>query len=1070
MATETERDGNALRVEKNLPPFSFDIFISWRNGSGTDSKAAALKTFLEDSIPDVKIQFFSEAIANLDKIQRADVEASRVVIFLLESGGLHNGNAWGQQYKELLAVAEFETKVEFEFSEDEATLVRALPVAVYFGPPDENGSKEAIMDRLLPEKKIEGRPVAQRGVRKLFMNTAWKPALERDPLGLHPQWHRDVLMAIHGHCKRYGIQFGNGKIPGIAEKAGPQNAAEPADTDHFDPIAYLGRCKRFWERGHTFVVGQRESDTDQGYSEVGADFRIKLPCLSEKPGSPQYDVVSDIDILLKTDNSLWVLGQPGAGKTTAITQAAAEEAAAAREFFRGLGDAQRCPLVFSFKRLRERLRQCHMPDDGSVAISLHELLSSEIDAQGISCSAAEIDQFLRDNKCSLYLDGFDEISQDEQRLMVNLIDAVRGSWKEGTRLVVSCRSGHEARAQWNFERLSLLALTGVEFDEFAKRRKFFASHGSRRETQMFNRNHEALRRAFEESGRESGLLRTPLFLGLLLKANLGRQDITGNGQMMYVKVFSGLFQHIVDSARTRFHEEEFDPLPALTQLAKISVLEGREIDEESLADSVRGGLGRLPQHVAHAAREKRVEFLTMDATVLEPSSDGTGTYAFSHALFAEYLVAADIAAAWSRSAGTSSRAARTKQQQAVLSQIFNGQTSRAQSRAAELVDRVVCIIFDKPVDHGDVLKGEEVSRLAKEFCVSVAAMVGTAQIGQDLRSAKPFIALIRGVQGARSALEPSDRRECLDALRSIYRTRQSSWPPAERETALDAIAMLDEEWWRTIAQASEEPIAFAAARVRVPCWPNLRAREVAVPAFKLARKPVLVREYQMFCDDPDRYDHRFWPLRPAADQPFFEEKLIDLLKRGKIDHIFESVPSRHCVVSDVPETNARIYQHWREQTQRPFHPVTNVTWIESVAYARWLSWKDKRDWQILGQAEWSAAVAAIRAAEVSIAPSPGSAPQRNVRAAGVHAPSTIGVFPPNALGLVDFGSNVSVWLSEADSGGMTVWPSQGKLDGAFHVGPSYLSPPSAAQLEVSPQMEEIDERCGYVGIWLAEAV
>ncbi len=91
-------------------------------------------------------------------------------------------------------------------------------------------------------------------------------------------------------------------------------------------------------------------------------------------------------------------------------------------------------------------------------------------------------------------------------------------------------------------------------------------------------------------------------------------------------------------------------------------------------------------------------------------------------------------------------------------------------------------------------------------------------------------------------------------------------------------------------------------------------------------------------------------------------------------------------------------------------PVTNVSWTEAVAYAKWLSRKTGKTYRLLSEAEWEYAARAGTTTAYSFGNSISTAQANHNSAVGKTTP--VGQYPANAFGLHDMHGNVWEWVED----------------------------------------------------------
>jgi formylglycine-generating enzyme required for sulfatase activity len=226
-----------------------------------------------------------------------------------------------------------------------------------------------------------------------------------------------------------------------------------------------------------------------------------------------------------------------------------------------------------------------------------------------------------------------------------------------------------------------------------------------------------------------------------------------------------------------------------------------------------------------------------------------------------------------------------------------------------------------------------------------------------------------------------------DVLRRI-RTRGDTWSTQERLDLLETLGRLTPGSIDPRAEGAwvEHPAALRRLGDEHPERSRFapRPRDMAVPAFRLARFPVTVGEHARFVRDPDRLDPLFWPHAPASE--------------------------RRCV-DDVDPIG------WRLQLLHPSRPIVGVSFYEALAFTRWRQARNQEEagLRLPGEHEWEAA-SRPRGSGFhpwgDAPPGQGEEARANGLESGLGRPNPVGAFPPHRKGACeDMAGNVSEWCS-----------------------------------------------------------
>ncbi len=154
-------------------------------------------------------------------------------------------------------------------------------------------------------------------------------------------------------------------------------------------------------------------------------------------------------------------------------------------------------------------------------------------------------------------------------------------------------------------------------------------------------------------------------------------------------------------------------------------------------------------------------------------------------------------------------------------------------------------------------------------------------------------------------------------------------------------------------------------------------------------------------------------------------------------------------------------------------PVTCVSWIDAMTYAKWLSAKTKATYRLLSESEWEYAARGGRTTPFSWGSEPSSCRRGAVdgasnRLCGGQGPLPVGTFQRNRFGLFDVHGNVWEWVLDCWNGSYATLAANGAPNGngdcqrAVLRGGSWLTYPAAQRLGLRNWLSRT-ERQSHVG-------
>ncbi|MBY0564246.1 MAG: formylglycine-generating enzyme family protein [Hyphomonadaceae bacterium] len=716
--------------------------------------------------------------------------------------------------------------------------------------------------------------------------------------------------------------------------------------------------------------------------------------------------------LFKTQSlPLLLVGEGGAGKTTALTAAACAFAAGIdpglKQFGKQIAHGQwletaaaslsgndapaYMPVVMRCVDAVASIGDQTIDSDALIAAVLahmRKVAEQEADAQP---GKRERDQFvarLKRQPYVLMLDGLDELADPDKRhqLFLGANNLVRRLHQSHFRVMVTTRGGYEPKSD-DVTRVVLdEPLASWEHIETFIRR--FTSKRQEQEKLL------AAARAVRALGDgRNAPLRTPLLLSAFCCIALEHADpATRLSQfcertvdyLLHGRNFSAL-----GAAQLRSAEKtEEIARRILRKFAHAFVTNRRgeiRLGEDAVGAWLRreaAGLGLSPLDLP--AAKAIVRELAAQSNLFR--LEGDNTYAFdNNAMFWEYLAGEEIAA--TGRSGEFAAAQRIEAPAWCSALKFAHAINIDSAPEGQALDAPVTLL-QLAASNSDAARAFTVAHFA-------LGMLGEAVPADDI-----------------DGEIASELRAVLRSAVDVYRKWHKDWRASTRATYCDT-------FYRIGRRNNAERTALAVDQMlEMMLAPRRRWIEVNssdLPAgFMVADAPVLVSEYRRFVDDPAAHEDRWWPnARPtrAEQNP---RLLID-------------------DPSDLHAAAVKRRDGWVEQMERPGSPVVSVSFYEAVAYALWFDQRSRAAPEGLQQHEvirlptelewaallrWAAKGAHYPWGEVSLEDNP---ERINWLRADIDHPSSPGVFDPiGAEGLYDLGSNVSCWTIPVDA--TSIWP------------------------------------------------
>lgn len=322
--------------------------------------------------------------------------------------------------------------------------------------------------------------------------------------------------------------------------------------------------------------------------------------------------------MVKGGENLFILGKPGAGKTTFLKHMA----------LRGVrGDLKRVPIFVGLKQLS---------DSG---LSVFDFVVNEFDVCDFPDAKAYLDRLLKAGKAILLFDGLDEVNvaEDERKSLIGDVETFTRKYDQCQRLI-TCRL---AANDYVFQGYAIVEM--ADFNE-AQIRGFVAQwfRGDRARRERRELFLSELNKSENEGLRE--LARVPLLLAMVCLAFEDTGKVSTRRVELYRDVFEALLKRWDDSQGKRRDE--------VTRY--LSVKRKRKMLAEIAFETFEAGEFFIPRHMlarqleAYLSRELDVTIEEVDGEeilkaliahhglFLEQVRD---VYSFAHLTVQEYFVA-----------------------------------------------------------------------------------------------------------------------------------------------------------------------------------------------------------------------------------------------------------------------------------------------------------------------------------------------------------------------------------------------------------------------------------------------
>lgn len=321
--------------------------------------------------------------------------------------------------------------------------------------------------------------------------------------------------------------------------------------------------------------------------------------------------------LVRGGESLFILGKPGAGKTTFLKHVA----------LRGVSsDLSRVPIFIGLKQLS---------DSG---LSVFDFIVNEFDVCNFPDATAYLDQLLKAGRAILLFDGLDEVNvaDDERRRLTADVENFTRKYNDCQRLI-TCRLAADDYHFQGYTYVEMADFDQVQIREFVG--KWFDGDTKQRERQDLFLSE--LNMAESEGLRE--LARVPLLLALLCLGFEETLKLSSRRVELYKEALDVLLKKW-DSSRNIRRDEVYRELSLQRKEQMLAQVAAETFDRaeyfipgRTLALSFESYLARLPNALAQIDGDDILRaIVSQHGLFLERAH---GIYSFAHLTFQEYFTA-----------------------------------------------------------------------------------------------------------------------------------------------------------------------------------------------------------------------------------------------------------------------------------------------------------------------------------------------------------------------------------------------------------------------------------------------